>query len=105
MELARGYLNPNSSNWKNLPLSTKDMNNDDGENEDLIDEEEEKEEEKKTEKKRKHNQETNTEGTQSNSNTTINARKKYRETTYQPNKQKKGFPTTQYSRNLTGFNY
>jgi len=45
MELARGYLNPNSSNWKNLPLPTKDMNNDDGENEDHMNEEEEKKEE------------------------------------------------------------
>ena len=26
MELARGYLNPNSSDWKSLPLLTKDMN-------------------------------------------------------------------------------
>ena len=51
MELARGYLNPNSSNWKSLPLPTKDMNSEDDENEDPIDEEEEKEEDKRTEKK------------------------------------------------------
>ena len=43
MELARGCLNPNSSDWKSLPLLTKDMNNEDDENEDPVDEEEEKE--------------------------------------------------------------
>ena len=41
MELARGYLNPNSSHWKSLPLLTKDMNSQDVENEDPIDEKEE----------------------------------------------------------------
>ena len=50
MELARSYLNPNSSDWKSLPLLTKDMNNEDDENEDPIDEEEENEEDKRTEK-------------------------------------------------------
>ena len=50
MELARGYLNPNSSDWKSLPILTKDMNSEDDENEDPIDEEEEKEEDKRTEK-------------------------------------------------------
>ena len=54
MELARGYLNPNSSNWKSVPLFTKDMDNHDDENEDPIDEEKKKEEDKRTEKKRKH---------------------------------------------------
>ena len=49
MELARGYLNPNSSDWKNLPLLTKDMNSEDYENEDPLDEKEEKEEKKRTE--------------------------------------------------------
>ena len=50
MELARGYLNPNSSDWKSLPLLTKDMNSEDDENEEPVDEKEEKREEKKTEK-------------------------------------------------------
>ena len=90
MELARGYLNPNSSNWKSLPLLTKDMDSDDDENEDPIDEEEKKEEDKRTEKKRKHSQETNTEEAQSNSNTTIDARKQSieRQPTNQTNKRK-----------------
>ena len=50
MELARGYLNPNSSDWKSLPILTKYMNSEDEKNEDPIDEEEEKEEDKRTEK-------------------------------------------------------
>ena len=50
MELARGYLNPNSSDWKNLPLLTKDINSEDDENEAPLDEKEEKEEDKRTEK-------------------------------------------------------
>ena len=33
MELARGYLNPNSSEWKSIPLQTKDLNSEDDENE------------------------------------------------------------------------
>ena len=90
MELARGYLNPNSSNWKSLPILTKDMNSEDDENEDPIDEEEEKEEDKRTEKKRKHSQETNTEGAKEYSNTTIDARKQSieRQPTNQTNKRK-----------------
>jgi hypothetical protein len=42
MELAGGYLNPNSSYWKSVPLFTKDMNSDDDKNEDHTDEEEKK---------------------------------------------------------------
>ena len=105
MELARGYLNPNSSNWKSLPLLTKDMNSEDDENEDPIDEEEEKEEDKRTEKKRKHSQETNTEGAQSNSNTTIDARKQSieRQPTNQTNKRKDSpqLNTAEISQGLT----
>jgi len=90
MELARGYLNPNSSNWESLPLLTKNIDSDDDENEDPTDEEEKKEEDKRTEKKRKHNQETNTEEAQNNSNTTIDARKQSteRQPSYQTNKRK-----------------
>ena len=90
MELARGYLNPNSSNWKSLPLLTKDVDSDDDMKRDPTDEEEKKEEDKRTENKRKHEQETNTEEAQSNSNTTINARKQSteRQPSNQTNKRK-----------------
>ena len=47
MELARGYLNPNSSEWKSTPLQTKDLNSEDDENEDPVDEK------RKNEKKRR----------------------------------------------------
>ena len=90
MELARGYLNSNTSNWKSLPLFSKDMDSDDDENEDPTDEEEKKEKGERTEKKRKHSRETNTEEAQSNSNTTIDARKQSIESqpTNQTNKRK-----------------
>ena len=54
MELARGYLNPNLSGWKITPSQTKDIPNEESENEDLTDETEDEPKKKDTEKKRKH---------------------------------------------------
>ena len=50
MELARGYLNPNFSGWKTLPLQTKDLYSEESENEDLADEKEDEPIEKDPEK-------------------------------------------------------
>ena len=66
------------------------MDSDDDGKRDPTDEEEKKEEDKRTENKRKHERETNTEEAQSNSNTTINARKQSieRQPSDQTNKRK-----------------
>ena len=50
MELARGYLNPNLSGWKITPSQTKDIHNEESENEDLTNEKEDEPKEKDLEK-------------------------------------------------------
>ena len=76
MELASGYLNPNLSGWKTLPLQTKDIYSEESENEDLADDKKDEPKEKDPEKKRKHNQSDTIDETQNRNNThTIDARK------------------------------
>ena len=54
MELARGYLNPNLSGWKITPSQTKDILNEESENEDLTDEKEDEPKEKDLKKTKTH---------------------------------------------------
>ena len=70
MELARGYLNPNFSGWKTIPIQTKDLYNEESESEDPVDEKEDELEKKEPEKKRKHNQTDTTGGAQNSSGAT-----------------------------------
>ena len=91
MELARGYLNPNLSGWKITPSQTKDIPNEESENEDPTDEKEDEPKEKDPEEKRKHTPSNTTDETKEKNNThTIDNRKQSteRQSPNQTNKRK-----------------